>query len=143
THYDHNSPASTSTPSSDSKPSNDESVRSIDPPEAEHAANAVKDTISNLEKTVEVEILPLTSASDLSPEDIEEDVWEEEHDDAFLPASLKVKPWSVLQEQIKKKLKKGEKTLSMLQFNQLMVLHNFATLREKVYGWTAASNEIE
>jgi len=55
---------------------------------------------------------------------------------------VEIHGWDVLQKQIKKDMKKGSDTLSISQVNQLLILHNFATLQLKGYGKMEASHEI-
>ncbi|KAK0490178.1 hypothetical protein EDD18DRAFT_1109726 [Armillaria luteobubalina] len=53
--------------------------------------------------------------------------------------SVEIRDWSTLWEQIKQDMKKN---LSLSKYNQLLILHNFATLRIKGYKRIEASHDI-
>ena len=57
-------------------------------------------------------------------------------------SEVNVRGWEVLQDQIKKDMKKAGNTLPITQINQLLVLQKFATLQLKGYGKIEASLEI-
>jgi hypothetical protein len=57
-------------------------------------------------------------------------------------ASVEVQWWSELQDQIKKDLRRGYKTLPLSRINQLLIIHNFVTLHLKGLNCIPASLEI-
>lgn len=71
----------------------------------------------------------------------EEALWEEEMEERLYGGS-EIKDWAALREQIMKDLRRGKKTLSLAQINQLLIIRNFATLRVKGMKRIPASMEI-
>jgi len=70
------------------------------------------------------------------------ETWEEELDAGVAGLPDQVKGWDVLCDQIKTKLKKKSRTLTLSQINQMMILSNFATLHLKGISCIQASEEI-
>ncbi|KAI0083081.1 hypothetical protein BDY19DRAFT_998877 [Irpex rosettiformis] len=80
--------------------------------------------------------------SDIIDEFDEEETLEEELEDRVHPGPTEIRGWNVLREQVKTKLQRGKKILTMSQVNQLLIIRNFATLRLKGIRRIPASEEI-
>jgi hypothetical protein len=67
---------------------------------------------------------------------------EAEYETLMFGAVPEIRDWNTHHDQIKQDLKKKAKPLTLAQFNQLTIIHNFATLRLKGLDRLTASREI-
>jgi hypothetical protein len=81
-----------------------------------------------------------TSDPEAPDDDNLEEGWEAELEDQV--RDKEVQAWPELRERIKRMLDHDERSLSLSQVNQLLLLRNFATLRVKGLGAMAASREL-
>jgi hypothetical protein len=80
--------------------------------------------------------------SDVEERDIEQFLDTEESDPAAT-AEVKIRGWQELHEQLKGDLRKAnEQNATLTQINQLLILHNFATLHIKGHGRMDMSEQI-
>ena len=78
----------------------------------------------------------------LASDDLEEEIYESDLEEAIQGPKHAVKDWSELRKQIKAYLAKHSKILPLTKINQYLILSNFATLRLKGASRTQASLEI-
>ena len=114
-----------------------ESVEVEIPPAIREESVEVQIPPAICEECVEVVIPPA-----LGSDQDDKNRWEYDVDECVHGGKVDVHGWEVLQEQIKKDMKKTGNTLPITQINQLLILQNFATLQLKGYGKIKASFEI-